>query len=210
MEQNSTVVVLALYKITTRPSMEQLNNNLFLAINQFAGQNKFTDYIFMFFAEAMPYLFIILVIGIWFRSDEQTKRFLIGATLASVVGITINSLIAQVYFHPRPFMNDLGTTLVAHAPNSSFPSDHTTFMFCIAFSLLFHQATKKLALGLTVFAIIGGLSRVYIGVHYPFDIAAASVMGMLSAMLVHTTRYKLTGIYNLIIAIGDRLTNRLL
>ncbi|GIC75865.1 undecaprenyl-diphosphatase [Moritella sp. F3] len=190
--------------------MEQLNSQLFLAINQFAGQNQFIDYIFMFFAEAMPYLFIILVIVQWFRCDEQTKRYLIGATLASVVGIAINTLIAQVYFHPRPFMNDLGTTLVAHTPNSSFPSDHTTFMFCIAFSLLCHQVTKKFALGLTVFAIIGGLSRVYIGVHYPFDIAAASVMGVLSALLVHTVRYKLAGIYNLMIAISARLTNRLL
>ncbi|MFT5808841.1 MAG: undecaprenyl-diphosphatase [Moritella dasanensis] len=210
MEQNTTIKVLVLYKITTKPPMDQLNNNLFLTINQFAGQNQLIDYIFMFLAEAMPYLFIILVIALWFRSDEQTKRYLIGATLASVVGIAINSLIAQVYFHPRPFMNDLGTTLVAHTPNSSFPSDHTTFMFCIAFSLLFHQATKKLALGLTVFAIIGGLSRVYIGVHYPFDIVAASVMGMLSAMLVHTVRYKLAGIYNLIITTGDHLTKRLL
>ncbi|QFI38426.1 undecaprenyl-diphosphatase [Moritella marina ATCC 15381] len=189
--------------------MEQLNKQLFLSINQFAGQNQLIDYIFMFFAEAMPYLFIILVITLWFRCDEKTKRYLIGATLTSVVGIVINALIAQIYFHPRPFMNDLGTTLVAHTPNSSFPSDHTTFMFCIAFSLLLHKATKKLALGLAVFAIIGGLSRVYIGVHYPFDIAAASAMGMMSALLVHTVRYKLAGIYNLMITISTRLTDKL-
>ncbi|PKH07944.1 undecaprenyl-diphosphatase [Moritella sp. Urea-trap-13] len=190
--------------------MEQLNNQLFLAINQFAGQNQFIDYIFIFLAEGMPYIFITLVVLVWFRSEERIKRYLIAATLTSVVGIAINHVIAQVYFHPRPFMNDLGTTLVQHTANSSFPSDHTTFMFCIAFSLLFHQATKKLALGLTVFAVIGGLSRVYIGVHYPFDIAAASVIGVLSAIIVHTVRHKLAGCYNLIIATADRLTSRLL
>jgi len=189
--------------------MEQLNNYLFSVINQFAGQNQFFDYIFMFFAEAMPYVFIVLVITAWFRSKEKVKRYLIGATLTSVAGIAINHVIAQIYFHPRPFMNDLGTTLVAHAPNSSFPSDHTTFMFCIAFSLLFHQATRKLALGLTVLAVIGGLSRVYIGVHFPFDIAAASVVSGFAAMVVHSVRYKLAACYNLIIAAGEVLTAKL-
>jgi len=190
--------------------MEQLNNHLFSAINQFAGQNKFFDYMFMFFAEAMPYIFIALVITAWFRSKEQTKRYLIGATLTSVVGIAINHVIAQVYFHPRPFMNDLGTTLVTHAPNSSLPSDHTTFMFCIAFSLLCHQATRKLALRLTVLAVIGGLSRVYIGVHFPFDIAAAAVVSGFAAMIVHSVRYKLQACYNMIIAAGEVLTKRVL
>ena len=190
--------------------MQQLNNLLFSAINQFAGQNQFFDYLFICFAEAMPYAFIALVVILWFCSKEQSKRYLISATLTSVVGITINTLIAQVYFHPRPFMNDLGTTLVEHAANSSFPSDHTTFMFCIAFSLLFHRATRKLAFGLTVLAVIGGLSRVYIGVHFPFDIAAASVVAAFSAMMVHAARHKLVVCYNVIISTGDRLTGRVL
>lgn len=187
--------------------MEQLNISFFTSINQFAGQNQLLDYIFILFAEVMPYFFIALVIAIWFRSAEQTKRYLIAATLTSVVGITINHFIAQVYFHPRPFMNDLGTTLVEHTANSSFPSDHTTFMFSIAISLLFHQAMKKLALGLTALALIGGLSRVYIGVHFPFDIAAALVISAFSAMIVHNVRHKLTAGYDMIITTGDRLTN---
>ena len=190
--------------------MEQLNNHLFAAINQFAGLNQFFDYMFMFFAEVMPYLFIVLVIAAWFRSKEHTKRYLIGATVPSVVGIAINHVIAQVYFHPRPFMNDLGTTLVAHTPSTSFPSDHTTFMFCIAFSLLCHQATRTVALGLTLLAVIGGLSRVYIGVHFPFDIAAAAVVSGFAAMVVHSARYKLLACYNMIIATGDVLTKRML
>lgn len=190
--------------------MEQLNNHLFSTINQFAGQNQYFDYMFMFFAEAMPYLFIVLVIAAWFRSKQQTKRYLIGATLTSLVGITINSLIAQVYFHPRPFMSDLGTTLVTHTPSTSFPSDHTTFMFCIAFSLLCHQATRTVALGLTILAVIGGLSRVYIGVHFPFDIAAAAVVSGFAAMVVHAARYKLRACYNMIIATGEVLTMRML
>jgi len=187
--------------------MEQLNIALFNSINQFAGQNQLLDYIFIIAAEGFPYFFIAFVIAVWFRSTEQSKRYLIGATLASVVGITINSLIAKVYFHPRPFMNDLGTTLVEHTANSSFPSDHTTFMFCIAISLLFYQTTRKMALGLTTLALIGGLSRVYIGVHFPFDIAGAFIVSALSALIVHSVRHKLLTVYDMIIITGNRLTN---
>lgn len=190
--------------------MEQLNNQLFTVINQFAGQNTFFDSLFIFFAEAMPYVFIILVIAVWFRHENKVKRYLIAATLASVVGITLNAIIAQVYFHPRPFMNELGTTLVTHSPNSSLPSDHTTFMFCIAFSLLLHRTTRKFALGLASLAVIGGLSRVYIGVHFPFDIAAASIVSILAAMSVHAVRHQLRACYNMIIVTGDRLTKPIL
>lgn len=188
--------------------MEQLNNLLFTSINQFAGHNQFFDYLFIFFAEAMPYVFIILVIIHWFRRDEQVKRCLIGATLTSVIGISINAIIAQIYFHPRPFMNDLGTTLVSHAPNSSLPSDHTTFMFCLAFSLLCQQVTTRFALGLTLFAVIGGLSRVYIGVHFPFDIAAAAIVSVFAALSVHAARDKLGACYNMIITVGDAFIKR--
>jgi len=188
--------------------MEQLNIALFTSINQFAGQNQLLDYISILFAEGMPYGFIILVITIWFRSNKQIKRYLIGATLTSIIGITINHFIAQVYFHPRPFMSNLGTTLVEHTANSSFPSDHTTFMFCIATSLLFYQTMRKWALALTILALIGGLSRVYIGVHFPFDIAAAFVVSAISAMVVHSIRHKLTTGYDVIITTGDRLTKR--
>lgn len=187
--------------------MEQLNISLFTSINQFAGQNQLLDYIFIIAAEGMPYFFIALVITVWFYSKQQAKRYLIGATLTSVVGISINHLIAQVYFHPRPFMDNLGTTLVEHSANSSFPSDHTTFMFCIAVSLLCYQTMRKLALRLTLLALFGGLARVYIGVHFPFDIAAALVVSGFAAMLVHTVRHRLATIYDRIISISDRLTN---
>jgi len=187
--------------------MEQLNIAFFTSINQFAGKNQLLDNISIVFAEGMPYGFIILVITIWFRSNKQIKRYLIGATLTSIVGITINHFIAQVYFHPRPFMSNLGTTLVEHTANSSFPSDHTTFMFCIAISLLFYQTTRKMALGLTTLALIGGLSRVYIGVHFPFDIAGAFIVSALSALIVHSVRHKLLTVYDMIIITGNRLTN---
>lgn len=187
--------------------MEQLNISLFTSINQLAGQHQLLDYIFIIAAEGMPYFFIALVIAAWFYSKQQAKRYLIGATLTSVVGISINHLIAQVYFHPRPFMDNLGTTLVEHSANSSFPSDHTTFMFCIAVSLLCHQTMRKLALRLTILALFGGLARVYIGVHFPFDIAAALVVSSFAVLLVHSARHKLASAYDMIINIGDQLTN---
>ena len=65
--------------------MQQLNNLLFSAINQFVGQNQFFDYLFIFFAEAMPYVFIALVVILWLRSKDQSKRYLIGAAIGCML-----------------------------------------------------------------------------------------------------------------------------
>jgi len=97
MEQNANKIVLALHKITISRHMEQLNNLLFSAINQFAGQSQFFDHLLIFLAEAMPYAFIILVVILWFRSNEEIKRYLISATLTSVVGITTSGTTTNVF-----------------------------------------------------------------------------------------------------------------
>ena len=66
---------------------------------------------------------------------------------------------------------------------SSFPSGHTTTVFC--FYLLFCLLIKKnwwLMAGL-VFALLVGYSRVYLAQHFPTDIFAGMCIGIDSAIL---------------------------
>lgn len=65
----------------------------------------------------------------------------------------------------------------------SFPSGHTTASFSIATVLALNIPSVSL---LTFFiAIIIGISRIYLGVHYPTDVAAGIILGVGSAILVH-------------------------
>ncbi len=164
--------------------IEQLNIKLFLAINQYAGSSKIIDVIAVSLAEYLPYVFIIILLYLWFKQNAEKKVALLHACYSAILGLFINLAISSVYFHPRPFMENLGTTLIHHVADSSMPSDHTTFMLSIAISLFLNKPTGMLGYILLVSGFIGGVSRVFIGVHFPMDIFASVIVSLLAAVTV--------------------------
>ena len=68
----------------------------------------------------------------------------------------------------------------------SFISAHAANMFSIAFFIGLIKRDLKLFIFLFSLATIVGYSRIYLGVHYPFDI----VGGMLWAIIVSLLTYK--------------------
>ena len=95
------------------------------------------------------------------------------------------------YFHPRPFALGLCTPLIAHAPDSSFPSDHGTFLFAAVLYLLASKRMPRRGTALLVVAVLTAWARVYCGVHFPFDMFASFAIGVLSALLIFVLRERL-------------------
>ena len=152
--------------------MTNLNITIFRFINHFAGKNYLIDDILIIIAQYLPIIFLLVLFVLWFKkekkgqlSDEQYKDIVIYSGWAVILGITFSFIISRFYFHPRPFMVFVGKTLIHHRPDSSFPSDHTTFMLAIAFMLLYFKKTKFIGLVLFSLAIIGGVARIFCGVH---------------------------------------------
>lgn len=142
-------------------------------------------------AEYLPFLFIAVLIYLWFSQKVGGKRISLYAGYSAVLGVVFNLLITVFYFHPRPFMDKIGTTLINHVPETSFPSDHTTFMLSVAMTLLIIKETRKTGIILCFFGIIGGLSRVFCGIHYPLDILGSLAVALVSSSLVLTFSTKL-------------------
>mgnify|MGYP002409371894 FL=1 len=65
----------------------------------------------------------------------------------------------------------------------SFPSGHTTASFSIATVLALNIPIISLLTFLI--ATIIGMSRIYLGVHYPTDVVAGIILGVGSSILVH-------------------------
>jgi len=162
--------------------MLSFNQDLFLAINSYAGHSRVWDTLGIVLGEGLPYLFIALEVWLYFVVRRKEEALL--AFYATLLGLGINQLIGLVYFHPRPFMEGLGRLLIPHAPETSFPSDHMTFMASIALTLLFLPSTRRLGDWLLFLSVIGGLARVYIGVHYPLDILGGLIVGLISAGII--------------------------
>ena len=108
-------------------------------MNASAHPNAFVVFAAKFLAEYAIWLIpFSLVIG-WLRGAESTRKLLLEAAASGLAGILIVQLIGLVWQHPRLFMLGLGNQLLAHAADSSFPSDPLTLLWAVAFSFLMHQ-----------------------------------------------------------------------
>ena len=170
--------------------MEEFNVSTFLFINQYAGKNTVLDAILIGIAEVMPYVFMIIMLYLWFDVNIERKRSSFNAGLSVLLGMLTSYVISLFYYHSRPFVDNLGTQLVEHAPDSSFPSDHTTFIFSISIMLLFNKSTRSIGVILCTLSLISGLSRVFVGVHFPLDILSAIFVAVFSSMIVFKLQYK--------------------
>lgn len=91
------------------------------------------------------------------------------------MGLALKNLIRR----PRPTPAD-GPALVTTPTQLSFPSSHatTSFAAAAAFAPLVRRRFGGLAAGaLTPLAAAMSASRVYLGVHYPSDVAAGALLG---------------------------------
>ena len=179
--------------------MEEFNVATFLLINQYAGKSSLLDTALIGFAEAMPYIFILVIIYLWFSGCIERKKSSFNAGLSVLLGMLTSYAISLFYYHSRPFVDNFGVQLVEHAPDSSYPSDHTTFIFSISVMLLFNKSTRTIGTILCFLSIISGLSRVFVGVHFPLDIFGAIFVAMFSSVVVFKLRYKTNYLLNVLV-----------
>ena len=116
----------------------------------------------------------------------RSKLAAASAGFAALLGLAVNAVFGQIWFHDRPFADHPQQTvlLVRHAADNSFPSDHATVAFAVAFAVLFFH--RRLGLALLAGACLVGLARIFVGVHYPADILGSALIGLGSAMIVTT------------------------
>ena len=110
----------------------------------------------------------------------QRQAWLICAALAPIA-IGLNYVVKLLVRRPRP---DLGEGLppLGGAPSSlSFPSAHATSSFAVATAM-----TRVDSLGAIAFALALALAlgRPYLGMHYPSDVAAGAVLGVILGLVV--------------------------
>jgi hypothetical protein len=55
---------------------------------------------------------------------ERDTLFPLHAVAGVSAAVGINQLLGTLWYEPRPFATGLGRTLIQHAPDNSFPSDH--------------------------------------------------------------------------------------
>lgn len=171
---------------------ELLNQNLnwFYMING-SIHNSVLDFIMLVITDLGGiYGWTVICILIFVFGGKFGRRVallgLIALFLSNVLIIFLKYLVAE----PRPFLALPHVDLLAPASDSSFPSGHTASSFATALviGLKYYWRpngyNRWLIYPLLIFAIMVGISRVYVGVHYPYDVICGAILGIICALLV--------------------------
>ncbi len=123
---------------------------------------------------------LVFLLLVPFRKDLCIRAIL--AVILAGLFITFGK---ELFSAPRP-ASVLGDGIFVMGPvlrGNSFPSGHTATAFAAAFSLRGRVGQWVLYSALTMAALVG-ISRIYIGVHFPLDVFFGSIIGLFAAFLV--------------------------
>jgi undecaprenyl-diphosphatase len=153
-------------------------------INAFAGRWEILDWIMIALTQGGVVLLVALIaLRWWSKNDRSAARYVaISCGLGTALGLLFNQAILLFVHRPRPY--DLGLThlLIGRSQDPSFPSDHATVVFAIAFSLL---AKRDRYTGLFFLAaLLVSVSRVYVGTHYVTDVLGGATTAAVATLLV--------------------------
>ena len=111
---------------------------------------------------------------------KKTRKVGIMSAVALLGSLIINNnIIKNIIQRPRPFVSLTDLHIIIPTPSEfSFPSGHTASSFAAA-GVFFRNLPKKFGVPALILAFFIGLSRLYVGVHYPTDVIAGIVMGLL-------------------------------
>lgn len=129
-------------------------------------------------------ILVILVLR-YFKKEKYyqiAKLCLYALILAGIIAACL-----KLTFHsPRPFtVLDYVRQLTVPSEPNSFPSGHTASTLSIITVLVWKLREHKIVAALlVVFAVLVGFSRIYCGVHYPFDVLVGAIVGVVSGVVV--------------------------
>ena len=164
-----------------------MNERLFFAINGLSHNSGFLDALMVFCAQYIPLILIAFLAYLWIFGKSVGRRAGFRAALGGGGALILARIVGAFHYQALPSVLGLGRPLILHAANNSFPSDHVSFSFGIAMSLLFSGSTILWPQAVLL-AVLVVFARVFVGVHFPLDVLAGALVGIAAAGIVHVLR----------------------
>jgi undecaprenyl-diphosphatase len=165
-----------------------MDYSLYRAINGLSGYSPL-DHVARVLANDLPAILIAVVAALflvpWPRARLERRCGAVAATAAAAIALLISQPIAHTVARVRPYIAHPGHAhlLVARSHDPSFPSDHATGAFAIATAVFLYD--RSVGIALFVLAALLAFARVYVGTHYPGDVAGGALIGVAVALLLY-------------------------
>ncbi len=148
------------------------NIELFHLINAGPDLGTVPRLLATFVGEWMGYPIGVALIVLGIRRDRSTRTDLLEMLAAALLSLALARLVSHVWPYPRPFVLHLGTQYLPHGASPSLPSSHTTFFVALALAAFWTRRLAVFGLPLLAAALLIGWARVFLGVHFPYDVLA--------------------------------------
>ncbi len=169
---------------------------LFLAINDFARATPWLHTILLAYATFGIVVFAALMLVGWWTARTQANMAVMSralwAPLGMLIALGLNQVIVAAVNEPRPYATLPNILVLAHrSPDPSFPSDHAVMAGAVMAGLFL--VNRRLGWVAAAAAVLMAFARVYIGAHYPHDVAAGLIVGATITLLGYLAARRVLG-----------------
>ena len=164
-----------------------MDYRLYHAINQFVASHDWLGRILGVIETWAVPIFALATMALWLlaRPGGPRKWKLASASALASAGVAllIAQVIAKTWPRERPFVAHPDAHVWgSRSHDPSFPSDHASAAFAIAFTILLFDLTAG-SIFLAAAAVIA-IGRVFVGAHYPADVLAGALVALAASLLV--------------------------
>ena len=163
--------------------LDDWNIQLFLALNAAASPDPLTVALAKAVAARSILLVLAIAAALWVWGPPRRRGALLAVATVLPFALALNGAIGLLYFRPRPFMMGLGHTLVPHAAEAGFPSDHMSFLWTLGLGLIATAASRPAGWCIVAIGVLTAWARIYLGVHTPLDMLGSLGVAALAALL---------------------------
>lgn len=177
--------------LTTYPTLVSYNGSgidggLFRDVTRFAKDTGWLNEPAKIWTTYAVGLFIVLLLVGWWisrRRDSRTMAASLASPICVIIAFAVTEIIKKPIAEVRPCRSVAHAFILETCPAISdyaMPSGHTTFAAACAAALLL--VNRKLFTITFILAILEGLSRIYVGAHYPHDVLAGFIVAFAVAI----------------------------